>query len=119
MSPARRRGEDLAARAAVVAGRPPADEPAGPTRTPRTRPVRVTVELSPVEHRALASQAEIVELDGLVARVERDRELRRGVQSRFVDDALREVREALLPRRPDAELAVDEQVLDAAADFAL
>jgi hypothetical protein len=55
VSPARRRAEDLAARAAVVAGQPPADEPARPTRTPRTRPVRVTVELSPVEHRALRS----------------------------------------------------------------
>ncbi len=53
MSPARRRGEDLAARAAAVAGQAPTDVPARPTRTPRTRPVRVTVELSPVEHRAL------------------------------------------------------------------
>jgi hypothetical protein len=54
VSPARRRGEDLAARAAVVAGHPQQDAQArAATRPPRTRPVRVTVELSPVEHRAL------------------------------------------------------------------
>ena len=60
------RRADLAARAAAVAGRPrpdgpEPDEPAVPgpgeaevaPRVPRTRPVRVTVELSPMEHKAL------------------------------------------------------------------
>jgi hypothetical protein len=64
------RRADLAARAAAVAGaRPeprPDEQPADPgadgeqpgraaatSRTPRTRPVRVTVELSPMEHKAL------------------------------------------------------------------
>jgi hypothetical protein len=68
------RRSDLAARAAVVAGAPPAQsngataesngataESNGATaepdpvssRVPRTRPVRVTVELSPMEHKAL------------------------------------------------------------------
>lgn len=49
---------DLAARAAAVAGLAGTDpgtqtdaNPAG--RAPRTRPVRVTVELSPMEHKAL------------------------------------------------------------------
>jgi hypothetical protein len=55
------RRADLAARAAAVAG---ISEPvvaaetsqpsaASPHRVPRTRPVRVTVELSPMEHKAL------------------------------------------------------------------
>lgn len=54
MSAASRRSE-LAARAATVAAGPPADQYSAPetTRAPRTRPVRVTVELSPMEHKAL------------------------------------------------------------------
>ncbi|WP_037078177.1 hypothetical protein [Pseudonocardia spinosispora] len=54
MSATSKRSE-LAARAATVAAGPPADqEPAQETtRAPRTRPVRVTVELSPMEHKAL------------------------------------------------------------------
>ncbi|HZZ49769.1 MAG TPA: hypothetical protein VFE65_23000 [Pseudonocardia sp.] len=49
---------DLAARAAAVAGLTGSNPPAGaetnrPDRAPRTRPVRVTVELSPMEHKAL------------------------------------------------------------------
>jgi hypothetical protein len=51
------RRADLAARAAAVTasvtdseGR---DESPRPDRVPRTRPVRVTVELSPMEHKAL------------------------------------------------------------------
>ncbi|MGQ0480959.1 MAG: hypothetical protein ACT4O0_08030 [Pseudonocardia sp.] len=58
MTPASRRAE-LAARAAAVTALPPdAAEPAPDTgdpepRVPRTRPVRVTVELSPMEHKAL------------------------------------------------------------------
>ncbi len=60
MTPAGRRAELVARAAAVTA--PPADaaEPVrGPgaddpePRVPRTRPVRVTVELSPMEHKAL------------------------------------------------------------------
>jgi hypothetical protein len=62
------RRADLAARAAAVAGssassgaRPGAAEASGAeaggeppsSRVPRTRPVRVTVELSPMEHKAL------------------------------------------------------------------
>jgi hypothetical protein len=66
------RRADLAARAAAVAGSSGARAPAGPrtepaadpagaeagggpvsSRVPRTRPVRVTVELSPMEHKAL------------------------------------------------------------------
>jgi hypothetical protein len=65
------RRADLAARAAAVAGSTassgagsraePAGDPAGAdaggesvsSRVPRTRPVRVTVELSPMEHKAL------------------------------------------------------------------
>lgn len=54
MSSSSRRA-DLAARAAAVAdggdGGAEADEV--PQRVPRTRPVRVTVELSPMEHKAL------------------------------------------------------------------
>ncbi|HEV7787671.1 MAG TPA: hypothetical protein VGP05_01555 [Pseudonocardia sp.] len=72
MSSSNRRA-DLAARAAAVAGSSGARAPAGPriesaaadppgveagggpvsSRVPRTRPVRVTVELSPMEHKAL------------------------------------------------------------------
>lgn len=56
MSPINRRA-DLAARAAAVAGAVPpsdsADAEATVARVPRTRPVRVTVELSPMEHKAL------------------------------------------------------------------
>lgn len=59
MSGSSRRG-DLAARAAVVAGASAEAAAAGPepkldaaARSPRTRPVRVTVELSPMEHKAL------------------------------------------------------------------
>ncbi|WP_028927220.1 hypothetical protein [Pseudonocardia acaciae] len=52
MSASNRR-TDLAARAAAVAegGGAVVDPPA--QRVPRTRPVRVTVELSPMEHKAL------------------------------------------------------------------
>ena len=57
MSSVNRRA-DLAARAAAVAGTAEPVEPAPPGeassgRVPRTRPVRVTVELSPMEHKAL------------------------------------------------------------------
>jgi hypothetical protein len=65
MSGSNRRA-DLAARAAAVTGAstPPATAAADPAataasaepasvRAPRTRPVRVTVELSPMEHKAL------------------------------------------------------------------
>ncbi|MGI8815005.1 MAG: hypothetical protein ACR2G2_06895 [Pseudonocardia sp.] len=59
MTPASRRAE-LAARAATVAAVPgsgdhdrPAELPVDEPRVPRTRPVRVTVELSPMEHKQL------------------------------------------------------------------
>jgi hypothetical protein len=53
MSSSSRRA-DLAARAAAVAdGGDGAEADAAPRRVPRTRPVRVTVELSPMEHKAL------------------------------------------------------------------
>jgi hypothetical protein len=56
MSPSNRRS-DLAARAAAVASSSEAssgETGAAPApRVPRTRPVRVTVELSPMEHKAL------------------------------------------------------------------
>lgn len=51
MSRDRRGG--LAARAAAVTGPQPADAAPEQARPPRTRPVRVTVELSPIEHKAL------------------------------------------------------------------
>jgi hypothetical protein len=53
------RRADLAAPAAAVAGAasnasdPGPTAAAAPSRVPRTRPVRVTVELSPMEHKAL------------------------------------------------------------------
>lgn len=47
------RRADLAARAAAVAAARGEEEPARAERVPRTRPVRVTVELSPMEHKAL------------------------------------------------------------------
>ncbi|THJ74767.1 MULTISPECIES: hypothetical protein [Frankia] len=74
MTPPRSRREDLAARAAAVTTHanpdPPADEsdgepaPATPRRArggappPRTRPVRITVDLAPVDHRALKRWAD-------------------------------------------------------------
>ncbi|GAA5170841.1 hypothetical protein GCM10023321_68560 [Pseudonocardia eucalypti] len=51
MAPDRR--ADLAARAAAVAGGTAPADPEAAARAPRTRPVRVTVELSPMEHKAL------------------------------------------------------------------
>lgn len=47
------RRADLAARAAAVAGGAAPSDPETTARAPRTRPVRVTVELSPMEHKAL------------------------------------------------------------------
>ena len=48
------RRRDLATRAAAVAAHTGGEQPRDPsTRAPRTRPVRVTVELSPLEHKAL------------------------------------------------------------------
>lgn len=51
---ARDRRADLAARASAVASPTSRSTPPGDGgRAPRTRPVRVTVELSPIEHQAL------------------------------------------------------------------
>lgn len=74
------RRADLAARAAAVAGTaqpetareplpPEVEPPAGSTqppssgRVPRTRPVRVTVELSPMEHKALRQWCAVTAAD--------------------------------------------------------